>query len=101
MSVSACDRKTEGQATNTLNVFAAPSLTESLRDVGKKFEAAHPDVKVVFNFVAFCDAHVERLTPQDLGYLVSDDGSIPAAAPAAHNKFFSGTARDDDPPPIK
>lgn len=33
-----------------LTVFAAASLTETLTELGKRFEAAHPGVKVVFNF---------------------------------------------------
>lgn len=34
----------------TINVFAAASLTETFTALGKKFEAAHPGTKVVFNF---------------------------------------------------
>jgi molybdate transport system substrate-binding protein len=37
-------------AQQTLTVFAAASLTESFGELGKQFEAAHPGVKVVFNF---------------------------------------------------
>lgn len=33
-----------------LNVFAAASLTEAFREIGKAFEAANPGVKVTFNF---------------------------------------------------
>jgi molybdate transport system substrate-binding protein len=33
-----------------LNVFAAASLTESFNEIGKLFEANHPNVTVVFNF---------------------------------------------------
>jgi len=33
-----------------LTVFAAASLTESFREIGKTFERAHPDVEVTFNF---------------------------------------------------
>lgn len=33
-----------------LTVFAAASLTETFTDLGHKFEAAHPGVKVTFNF---------------------------------------------------
>ena len=36
----------------TINVFAASSLTEAFTTLGKQFEAAHPGVKVVFNFGA-------------------------------------------------
>lgn len=37
-------------AKGELTVFAAASLTETLTELGKRFEAAHPGVKVVFNF---------------------------------------------------
>ncbi len=33
-----------------LNVFAAASLTDAFMEIGKKFEAANPGVKVTFNF---------------------------------------------------
>lgn len=36
--------------TGTVNVFAAASLKEAFAKLGQQFEAAHPDVKVVFNF---------------------------------------------------
>lgn len=38
------------QTPKTLTVFAAASLTESFTEIGKQFEAAHPGVKVTFNF---------------------------------------------------
>ena len=38
------------QAPKTLTVFAAASLTESLTEIGKQFEAENPGVKVMFNF---------------------------------------------------
>ncbi|MBQ1678740.1 MAG: molybdate ABC transporter substrate-binding protein [Oscillospiraceae bacterium] len=37
-------------AKGELTVFAAASLTETLTELGKRFEAAHSGVKVVFNF---------------------------------------------------
>jgi prepilin-type N-terminal cleavage/methylation domain-containing protein/prepilin-type processing-associated H-X9-DG protein len=49
------------------------------------------------NFV-FCDAHVELLHPSDVGYAVMPDGSIAAMGNGAHNRRFSGTGQDDDPP---
>ncbi|WKG13067.1 molybdate ABC transporter substrate-binding protein [Nocardia sp. PE-7] len=36
----------------TVTVFAAASLTETFTELGKQFEAAHPGVKVVYNFGA-------------------------------------------------
>lgn len=39
-------------AANSILVFAASSLTDSYTQLGKKFEAAHPGVKVNFSFLA-------------------------------------------------
>jgi len=36
----------------TLTVFAAASLTDAFKELGKKFEAAHPGVTINFNFGA-------------------------------------------------
>jgi prepilin-type processing-associated H-X9-DG protein/prepilin-type N-terminal cleavage/methylation domain-containing protein len=46
----------------------------------------------------FCDGHVELLSLQDLGYLVKADGSIAANGPGAHNRLFSGSGTDENPP---
>lgn len=51
--------------------------------------------------IAFCDGHVEAMTLPDLGYLVEGDGTVAAMGAGAHNKYFSGTGRDDDPPPAQ
>jgi len=50
--VTACGGSSPGgnTARGTVNVFAAASLTEAFTALGKQFEAAHPGVKVVFNF---------------------------------------------------
>ncbi|MGY4101472.1 molybdate ABC transporter substrate-binding protein [Nocardia sp. R16R-3T] len=40
------------QITGTVTVFAAASLTETFTKLGKDFEAAHPGMKVVYNFGA-------------------------------------------------
>lgn len=52
LGVTACRKKPAGPSAppRTLNVFAAASLTESFRDIGKRFEAAHAGTSVVFNF---------------------------------------------------
>jgi molybdate transport system substrate-binding protein len=34
----------------TLNVFAAASLTESFNQIAKQYQAAHPNVKIRYNF---------------------------------------------------
>jgi len=38
------------QASVTLNVFAASSLTESFGEIAQKYQASHPNVKIVYNF---------------------------------------------------
>jgi prepilin-type processing-associated H-X9-DG protein len=50
--------------------------------------------------VAFCDGHVELMTPGDMGYSVNADGSIAASGADATNRLFSGTGHDDDPPSV-
>ena len=37
-------------ASQTLTVYAAASLTDAFTEIGKAFESEHPDVTVVFNF---------------------------------------------------
>jgi prepilin-type processing-associated H-X9-DG protein/prepilin-type N-terminal cleavage/methylation domain-containing protein len=51
--------------------------------------------------VVFCDGHVELMAPQDMGYIVRPDGSMAALDPKASNRLFSGSGRNDDPPPIQ
>ena len=43
---------TADAVTGDLQVFAASSLTEAFTQMGKDFQAAHPDAKVTFNFAA-------------------------------------------------
>ncbi len=47
--------------------------------------------------IAFLDGHVDALSLEDLGYVVKSDGAVDVNG---HNKMFSGTANDDDPPAI-
>lgn len=49
---------------------------------------------------AFVDGHVRTTSLEELGYVVNSDGSVPASAPGAHNRLFSGTGGDLDPPSI-
>ncbi|MCC7290623.1 MAG: prepilin-type N-terminal cleavage/methylation domain-containing protein [Phycisphaerales bacterium] len=49
----------------------------------------------------YCDGHVGTETCATLGYQENDDGSIAANAEGAHNRMFSGTGQDDDPPSIR
>ncbi|HEY3245854.1 MAG TPA: prepilin-type N-terminal cleavage/methylation domain-containing protein [Phycisphaerae bacterium] len=51
----------------------------------------------------FCDSHAEIMSPQALGYRADSHGTWFDSGPGdnpAHNRFFSGTGRDDDPPPL-
>ena len=47
--------------------------------------------------VSFCDGHVEARTPEELGYHVGGDGQY---LDDGNNSQFSGTGKDDDPPPV-
>jgi prepilin-type N-terminal cleavage/methylation domain-containing protein/prepilin-type processing-associated H-X9-DG protein len=48
----------------------------------------------------FADGHAGALTLAALGYGVGADGVYLEAGPGVHNRVFSGTGRDDDPPPL-
>lgn len=57
MLLSACGSAAtpSGGDQRELNVFAASSLTEAFTQLGEQFAAAHPDVKVTFNFAGSSD----------------------------------------------
>ncbi|MFN0132818.1 MAG: type II secretion system protein [Phycisphaerales bacterium] len=54
--------------------------------------------------VLFADAHAGTLGLAKLGFATKPDGSFEGVLPAnngrSHNRLFSGTNRDDDPPPL-
>ena len=50
--------------------------------------------------VAFCDGHVQQMTLEEMGYVVNADGSVAATGGGAHNRLFSGTCVDKDPPSV-
>jgi prepilin-type processing-associated H-X9-DG protein/prepilin-type N-terminal cleavage/methylation domain-containing protein len=50
--------------------------------------------------VLFCDGHVAAMTREELGYVVDPDTDVVGIDPPAHNRFFSGTGEDLDPPDI-
>jgi molybdate transport system substrate-binding protein len=51
LTVGACAKEdSPAGVSGTVTVFAAASLTDTFTQLGKDFEAAHPGVKVVFNF---------------------------------------------------
>jgi len=41
------------------------------------------------------------VSAQDLGYVVNPDFSIAATDPKAHNRLFSGSGADEEPPPVQ
>ena len=49
-------------------VFAATSLTDVLREIGKAYEAVHPAVKIYFNFAGsnYLGRQIENRIPADL-----------------------------------
>jgi prepilin-type processing-associated H-X9-DG protein len=49
---------------------------------------------------AFCDGHVDRVSLQQLGYVVNGDDSVAVSGTEANNRLFSGTGQDDNPPSI-
>lgn len=51
--------------------------------------------------VLFTDGHSDAMNYEMMGYLRNGDGSIAADGPGTHNRLFSGTGRDDDPPVIQ
>ncbi|MFG0331629.1 MAG: H-X9-DG-CTERM domain-containing protein [Phycisphaerales bacterium] len=50
--------------------------------------------------VVFCDGSARSMTATELGYLKNADGSIAFNGATTTNKLFSGTNRDEDPPPV-
>lgn len=51
-SNSSTSSATADTLSGTVDVFAASSLTEAFTEMGKAFEADHPNVKITFNFAA-------------------------------------------------
>ena len=71
----------------TLTVFAAASLTEAFRTIGKDFEAAHPGTKVEFNF-AGSSTLVQQITegaPADV-FASADDENMKKVVDAGRRR---------------
>ena len=68
VSVGAAACGSSGDDQVTLHVLAASSLNEAFTKIGADFEAAHPDVKVVFDFAGSQDlvAQIGQGAPADV-----------------------------------
>lgn len=87
--------------TGEITVFAAASMTETLTELGTRFEKAHPDVKVTFNFAssgklmdqilagADCDIFISAAPKQMNNLDVSQDGE----KNPDKNDYVDGTTR--------
>jgi molybdate transport system substrate-binding protein len=60
----------------TLTVFGAASLTESMQDIGAKFQAANPDITVQFNFAGSQDLLAQMENGADADVFASANESL-------------------------
>ncbi len=70
-------------------------------DPGSRRTGVHPRHAGRVN-VVFCDGHGQTMGLEELGYRVLPDGTyvdLEAVENPPTNQLFSGTGRDDDPPP--
>jgi molybdate transport system substrate-binding protein len=76
-----------------LVVSAAASLTNAFRDIGKRFEAAHPGDTVVFNFAAsdVLLAQIDKGAPVD-AFASADEDTMDRAARS--KRIVAATRRD-------
>ena len=85
-----------GAAKVTLKVYAAASLTESFGEIKKSYEAAHPNVKVVYTFAGSQDL-VDQLSNGASGDVLAtaDEPTMEKAAKEGlageQRKFASNT----------
>jgi molybdate transport system substrate-binding protein len=89
--VGLAESSTVGQS--TLNVFAAASLTEAFAEMGQRFEAEHPNVRVVLN-LAGSQQLAQQLVhgaPADL-FASADDRQMQVAIEAG--RVTSGTEKE-------
>lgn len=93
-TIAACGSasKASSAKTATLTVYAASSLTGTFTELGKKFEAAHPGVKVSFVFGGSSDlvAQIQQGAPADV-FASADEKNM---AKLASGHLQGGTPRD-------
>ncbi|MEI6776352.1 MAG: molybdate ABC transporter substrate-binding protein [Chloroflexales bacterium] len=79
-------------AATTLNVFAAASLTDAFKAIAPAFEAAHPGVKIVYNFAGAQQlaAQINEGAPADV-FASANKKQIDVVI--ASSKIISGTAQ--------
>jgi len=77
----------------TLTVSAAASLTNVLKDLGARYEAAHPGVKLQYNFAAsgVLLQQISQGAPVDL-FISADEETM---ARGIEQKLFDGASRRD------
>jgi prepilin-type processing-associated H-X9-DG protein/prepilin-type N-terminal cleavage/methylation domain-containing protein len=86
-------------------VLDPPRLTDTsdyadqLNRIAEHRSAPDPRHKGKAN-VAFCDGHVEAMTLPQMGYVVNADGSVAGNGAGTHNRLFSGSGEDVDPPTV-
>lgn len=73
-----------------ITVFAAASLTETLTELGSRYEAAHPDVKLVFNFESSGKLVDQILAGADCDLFLS-------AAPKQMNQLDAAQSEEKNP----
>ncbi len=73
-----------GDGTAQINVFAAASLTDAFTKLGEQFTAAHPGVKVAFNFAGSPDLamQIQQGAPADV-VATADDTTMSSIASLA------------------
>lgn len=95
----------------TLTVFAASSLTDAFKRIGKKFEAAHPGVAVRFNFGAsnLLAVQINESAPADVFASASEtlmakadaDGELDSAPVALGRNRLTAVVPRDNPAGIR
>ena len=78
------------EAAGEIRVFAAASLTETLTELGTRFEAAHPGVKLIFNFESSGKLMDQILAGADCDLFLS-------AAPKQMNRLDAARDAADNP----